>query len=80
MASDAFNTFKVLLVQHKEVTTSFLEDAEHFDDFFAKYDALLVSENYATQRQVRRRMRRLGGVVCYQLPCFIGAQALCRCA
>jgi calcium binding protein 39 len=54
VASDAFHTFKVLLTQHRDVTTAYLEIPDNYDAFFSKFDELLTSENYATQRQVRR--------------------------
>lgn len=52
VASDAFHTFKVLLVQHRDVTTAYLEIPENYDAFFSNFDGLLTSNNYATQRQV----------------------------
>lgn len=52
-ASDAFNTFKALLVTHKEVTVAYLSHGDNYDAFFRQYEELLRSPNYATQRQVR---------------------------
>lgn len=49
IASDAFATFKELLVRHKGVVAEFLE--KNYDVFFEKYTELLQSNNYVTKRQ-----------------------------
>ncbi|ORZ37565.1 Mo25-like protein [Catenaria anguillulae PL171] len=48
-ASDAFATFKDLLVKHKEMVAQFLDS--QYDEFFTRYTALLNSNNYVTKRQ-----------------------------
>ncbi|KAI9221741.1 Mo25-PA [Blastocladiella britannica] len=48
-ASDAFATFKDLLIKHKGIVAQFL-DAE-YDEFFTRYTRLLNSNNYVTKRQ-----------------------------
>ncbi|TYZ57859.1 hypothetical protein PybrP1_001972, partial [[Pythium] brassicae (nom. inval.)] len=49
VGSDAFATFKELLTRHKALSAQFY--ASHFDLIFAKYNTLLMSENYVTRRQ-----------------------------
>lgn len=49
LASDAFTSFKDLLVTHKILTATFLE--KNYEKFFQSYDILLHSENYVTRRQ-----------------------------
>jgi calcium binding protein 39 len=49
IASDAFATFKELLVRHKTVIAEFIE--KNYDIFFEKYCTLLNSNNYVTKRQ-----------------------------
>lgn len=49
VASDAFNTFKELLTQHKPLAAEFLE--RNYDRVFELYSALLRSNNYVTKRQ-----------------------------
>ncbi|KAI9190429.1 Hym1p [Blastocladiella emersonii ATCC 22665] len=48
-ASDAFATFKDLLIKHKEMVAQFLD--ANYDAFFARYTNLLNSNNYVTKRQ-----------------------------
>ena len=60
VASDAFNTFRALLVTHRDVTAAHFGKAENYDHFFSLYGDLLASENYATQRQVRFLISFLG--------------------
>ena len=49
IASDAFSTFKELLTRHKSISAEFLE--QNYNDFFARYQPLLHSDNYVTKRQ-----------------------------
>ncbi|XP_039601927.1 calcium-binding protein 39-like, partial [Polypterus senegalus] len=49
IASDAFATFKDLLVRHKVLVAEFLE--QNYDAVFSDYEKLLHSENYVTKRQ-----------------------------
>ncbi|KAG9397330.1 Mo25-like [Carpediemonas membranifera] len=49
IGSDAFATLKTLLTQHKRTLSTYL--TANYDDFFAKYRQLLLSENYVTRRQ-----------------------------
>lgn len=49
VASDAFNTFKDLLTQHKPLAAEFLE--RNYERVFELYSALLKSTNYVTKRQ-----------------------------
>lgn len=49
VSSDAFATFRDLLCTHKLLVADFLLD--NFDRFFAQYNVLLESKNYATKRQ-----------------------------
>jgi calcium binding protein 39 len=49
IASDAFSTFKELLVTHKPLVAEFLE--KNYDTMFEQYTRLLHSENYVTKRQ-----------------------------
>eukprot|EP00242_Pyramimonas_sp_CCMP2087_P014324 CAMPEP_0198221958 /NCGR_PEP_ID=MMETSP1445-20131203/86023_1 /TAXON_ID=36898 /ORGANISM="Pyramimonas sp., Strain CCMP2087" /LENGTH=350 /DNA_ID=CAMNT_0043900293 /DNA_START=135 /DNA_END=1187 /DNA_ORIENTATION=+ len=47
-ASDAFTTFKELLITHKTIVAEYLESS--YDEFFEHYTLLLKSENYVTRR------------------------------
>lgn len=49
VSSDAFATFKDWLTQHQELVGPWLK--EHFAAFFAKFNKLLRSPNFVTQRQ-----------------------------
>ncbi|EEB05327.1 mo25 family protein Pmo25 [Schizosaccharomyces japonicus yFS275] len=49
LASDAFSTFKALLIQHKPLVAGFI--VQHYNDFFIQYTLLLTSDNYVTKRQ-----------------------------
>jgi len=50
VCTDAFNTFREILVRHKEMIAVYLET--NFDRFFAKYNQTLIqSENYVIKRQ-----------------------------
>ena len=49
VGSDAFVTLRSMLTRHKQLSAGFL--AAHHDAFFARYNTLLVSDNYVTQRQ-----------------------------
>ncbi|KAI3630661.1 hypothetical protein MIR68_012096 [Amoeboaphelidium protococcarum] len=49
VASDAFATFKELLVRHRAVVSEFLD--KNYDEFFERYLGLLTSNNYVTKRQ-----------------------------
>mmetsp|Transcript_6935 Transcript_6935/g.10920 ORF Transcript_6935/g.10920 Transcript_6935/m.10920 type:complete len:337 (+) Transcript_6935:126-1136(+) len=49
VASDAFATFKDILVKHKGVASDFLD--KNFDRVFEAYTGLLNSTNYVTKRQ-----------------------------
>ncbi|KAI5821170.1 Mo25-like protein [Pyronema omphalodes] len=49
IASDAFSTFRELLTKNKRLVAGFL--AERHNEFFARYNTLLVSSNYVTKRQ-----------------------------
>jgi len=49
ISSDAFATFRDALTTHKAKVLTFL--TENYSHFFSKYNALLVSDQYVTQRQ-----------------------------
>lgn len=49
VASDAFDTFRDLLLLHKDLTSKLLR--ERYEDFFQSYTKLLLSENFVTKRQ-----------------------------
>mmetsp|Transcript_6674 Transcript_6674/g.10522 ORF Transcript_6674/g.10522 Transcript_6674/m.10522 type:complete len:405 (+) Transcript_6674:65-1279(+) len=49
ISSDAFATLRESLTMHKTLVPSFLVD--NYEPFFAKYNVLLVSDQYVTQRQ-----------------------------
>lgn len=49
VGSDAFATFKDLFTRHKTLAAAFF--TSNFDVVFAKYNCLLMSENYVTRRQ-----------------------------
>ncbi|EPX73213.1 mo25 family protein Pmo25 [Schizosaccharomyces octosporus yFS286] len=49
IASDAFSTFKTLLLTHKHRVADFI--FKNFDRFFSNFTVLLNSENYVTKRQ-----------------------------
>jgi len=49
IASDAFATFKEILVKHKSLVAEFLE--KNYEKFFEAYTGLLNSVNYVTKRQ-----------------------------
>ncbi|KAG5436962.1 hypothetical protein PCANB_001372 [Pneumocystis canis] len=49
IASDAFQTFKELIIRHKNISADFLQN--NYDNFFQKYTNLLKSSNYVTKRQ-----------------------------
>jgi calcium binding protein 39 len=49
VGSDAFATFKDLFTRHKTLAATFF--TSNFDVVFAKYNCLLMSENYVTRRQ-----------------------------
>lgn len=49
VGSDAFATFKDLFTRHKTLAATFF--TSNFDVVFAKYNSLLMSENYVTRRQ-----------------------------
>ncbi|KUF76522.1 Calcium-binding protein 39 [Phytophthora nicotianae] len=49
VGSDAFATFKDLFTRHKNLAATFF--TSNFDVVFAKYNCLLMSENYVTRRQ-----------------------------
>ncbi|KAG1684868.1 hypothetical protein DVH05_010208 [Phytophthora capsici] len=49
VGSDAFATFKDLCTRHKTLAATFF--TSNFDVVFAKYNCLLMSENYVTRRQ-----------------------------
>ncbi|QDS78000.1 hypothetical protein FKW77_002396 [Venturia effusa] len=50
VCTDAFNTFREILVRHKEMIATYLET--NFDQFFSKYNRMLIqSENYVIKRQ-----------------------------
>lgn len=49
IASDAFSTFKLLIMQHKAMGSEFLQD--NYDRFFEEYTKLLTSSNYVWKRQ-----------------------------
>lgn len=52
VSSDAFSSLHDLLLMHKPVSSAWLQG--HFTEFFGAYNALLQSEDYATQRQALR--------------------------
>jgi len=49
VAADAFATFKNMLTKHPKLSAKFLE--EHYDEVFSRYNGLLQSESYVTNRQ-----------------------------
>mmetsp|Transcript_38255 Transcript_38255/g.93793 ORF Transcript_38255/g.93793 Transcript_38255/m.93793 type:complete len:389 (+) Transcript_38255:140-1306(+) len=49
VASDAFTTFKDLLVRHQDIAVDFVDS--NYDKFFEHYKLLLTSDNYVTRRQ-----------------------------
>ncbi|CAL5183837.1 unnamed protein product [Lathyrus oleraceus] len=49
VSSDAFSTFKDLLIKHGNVVAEFL--TANYDEFFDQYESLLTSPNYVTRRQ-----------------------------
>ena len=49
VASDAFDTLKLMVTRHKLLAAKFLE--ANYEPFFSKYNQLILSENYVTQRQ-----------------------------
>lgn len=49
IASDAFRTFRDVLLKHKSLVAKFL--IENYDKFFEKYGELLDTQNYVTLRQ-----------------------------
>ncbi|KIW05704.1 uncharacterized protein PV09_03564 [Verruconis gallopava] len=50
VCTDAFNTFREILIKHKEMIATYLET--NFDLFFSKYNKYLVqSDNYVVKRQ-----------------------------
>ncbi|KAF8454467.1 Mo25-like protein [Kalaharituber pfeilii] len=49
VSSDAFSTFKDLLTRHKTLVAQFLQ--RNYDQFFARYNNLLKSNNYVAKRQ-----------------------------
>ena len=49
VASDAFDTFKLLLTKHKLLASKFLED--QYAKVFARYNELIQSDNYVVKRQ-----------------------------
>jgi len=57
VASDTFTTFKDLLTIHKKLVADFLEAS--YDKFMEKYNNILNSENYVTQRQALKLMGEL---------------------
>ncbi|KAJ8309768.1 hypothetical protein KUTeg_011633 [Tegillarca granosa] len=57
IASDAFSTFKELLVRHKHEAAEFLE--RDYDKIFSSYQHLLNSDNYVTRRQALKLLGEL---------------------
>ncbi|KAK6194524.1 protein Mo25 [Patella vulgata] len=57
IASDAFSTFKELLIKHKMLSAEFLEN--NYDQVFHNYQSLLNSENYVTRRQALKLLGEL---------------------
>ncbi|XP_048744657.1 protein Mo25-like [Ostrea edulis] len=57
IASDAFSTFKELLVKHKMQSAEFLE--KNYEKVFTSYQRLLNSENYVTRRQALKLLGEL---------------------
>lgn len=57
IASDAFSTFKELLVKHKMQSADFLEN--NYERVFTSYQRLLNSENYVTRRQALKLLGEL---------------------
>ncbi|MES1908392.1 MAG: hypothetical protein MHM6MM_001339 [Cercozoa sp. M6MM] len=49
VASDAFNTFKMLLTKHTALASRFLE--QNYQTVIPKYNELIQSKNYVTKRQ-----------------------------
>lgn len=59
VATDAFSTLvEIVTGPHEDLTASFL--LEHFDTFFRKFEAALLSENYMTRR---RSLKLLGDLL-----------------
>ncbi|CAG9467076.1 unnamed protein product [Pedinophyceae sp. YPF-701] len=59
VSSDAFSTFKELLLRHPDVSGPYL--AEQYDDFMSVYKDLLSSESYVTRRQALKLLGDLLG-------------------
>jgi len=49
VSSEAFGTFKEIILKHKNVSAEFLE--KNYDQVFSSYTKLLTSENYVVRRQ-----------------------------
>jgi len=49
VASDSFQSFKDIMLKHKNATAEFLD--KYYDQFFQSYLTLLNSDNYVTRRQ-----------------------------
>lgn len=49
LSSDAFATFRLSLMKHMNIVPPFL--TEHYQHFFERFNKLLVSDQYVTQRQ-----------------------------
>jgi len=49
VASDAFQSFRLMLTKHKVVCGKFLET--HYEQVFTQFNTLLESKNYVTKRQ-----------------------------
>ena len=49
IASDAYKTLQLLLTRNKKLVPKYLE--ENYDSFFFKFNKLIQSDNYVTQRQ-----------------------------
>lgn len=57
IASDAFITFKDLLIRHQNLAAEFLE--ANYVKVFSLYQRLLISENYVTRRQALKLLGEL---------------------
>jgi calcium binding protein 39 len=60
--TDSFLTLKELLTKHKTAVAEHLE--RNFDDVFAKYRNLLLSQSYVARRQLLRLLGELLGDRC----------------